>query len=305
MSQLPSTQQLRYFMAVAESLSFRKAAETCSVSQSTISGAIRDLEECLEIQLLERTRRKVELTQEGGALLVLARDVFERLATMRYIADAMKGPLVGGMRIGVIPTIAPFFLPDVIGPLREKFPRLDLRVIEDLTPKLLEKLRRGEVECAVIALPYDIDGLVSRVLYSDPLYVAMPHSKRKSGKARTSISSAALKKEKLLLLQDGHCLKDQALAACRLADSPGLTAFRASSLMTLARMVEQGEGMTFVPAMAVPVFESCLRNVDFVPLAERGARREICVCWREDSYRLKGIERLIEFFGAWHAGDSG
>lgn len=299
MMQLPSTQQLRYFMAVAESLSFRKAAETCSVSQSTVSGAIRDLEECLEIQLLERTRRKVKLTEEGETLLVLVRDVFERLSTMRYIADAMKGPLVGGMRLGVIPTIAPFLLPEVIGPLREAFPRLDLIVVEDLTPNLLEKLRQGEIECAMIALPYDIEGLTSRVLFSDPLFVAMPRTKRRSNLARKSITSTGLKGEKLLLLQDGHCLKDQALAACRITDSPRLTAFRASSLMTLARMVEKGEGMTFVPKMAVPVFESCLRDVDFVPLMERGAHREICVCWREDSYRRKGIERLTEFLFDW------
>lgn len=301
MNQLPSTQQLRYFMAVAESLSFRKAAETCSVSQSTMSGAIRDLEACLGIQLLERNRRKVKLTQEGDALLVQVRDVFERLSTMRYIADAMKGPLVGGLRLGVIPTIAPFFLPDIVGPLREEFPRLDLTVVEDLTPILLEKLRRGEIECALIAQPYDIEGLASRVLFGDPLYVAMPRSRRKSGNALKSISSAALKKEKLLLLQDGHCLKDQALAVCRLADSPGLTSFRASSLMTLARMVEKGEGVTFVPRMAVPVFESCLNNVDFVPLTEQGAQRDICVCWREDSYRRMGIERLTEFLIAAQA----
>ena len=295
MIQLPSTQQLRYFLSVAESLSFRKAAENCSVSQSTISGAIRDLEECLGIQLLERTKRKVRLTEEGEALLVIVRDVFERLATMRYIADAMKGPLVGGMRMGVIPTIAPFLLPEIIGPIREEYPHLDLRVVEDLTPALLEKLHRGEIECAVVALPYNIEGLLSRVLCRDALCVAMPRSTRKAGKARRSISSTALQKEKLLLLQDGHCLKDQALTACRLTDGPGLSAFRASSLMTLARMVEQGEGVTFIPKMAVRVFERCLRNVDFVPLMERGAQREICVCWREDSYRRKEIERLSDF----------
>lgn len=293
MNQLPSTQQLRYFVRVAESLSFRKAAEACSVSQSAISGAIRDLETCLDVQLLERSKRKVKLTREGEALLAQARDIFERLASLRYVADAMRGPLVGGLRIGVIPTIAPFLLPDVVGPLHNEFPQLELSVIEDLTPRLLEALRRGEIECAIVALPYDLGDLASKFLFSDPLYVALPASKGKP--RRAALSSAALKKEKLLLLQDGHCLKDQALAACRMTDSPTLTAFRASSLMTLARMVERGEGVTFVPKMAVSVFEGCLNQVDFLPLKDAGAKREICLCWRKDSYRREGIERFGDF----------
>ena len=293
MNQIPSTQQLRYFVRVAETLSFRKAAEACSVSQSGISGAIRDLESCLDVQLLERSKRKVKLTREGEALLAQARDIFERLASLRYVADAMRGPLVGGLRIGVIPTIAPFLLPDVIAPLREEFPQLELSVVEDLTPRLLEALRRGEIECAVVARPYDLGDLASKSLFSDPLYVALPALRGKGG--QKEISSAALKKEKLLLLQDGHCLKDQALAACRMTDRPTLTAFRASSLMTLARMVERGEGVTFVPKMAVSVFDGCLKGVDFLPLKDVGAKREICLCWRRDSYRREGIERLGDF----------
>jgi len=300
MNQIPSTQQLRYFISVAESLSFRKAAEACSVSQSTVSGAIRELENCLDVQLLERSKRKVQLTQEGEALLAQARDIFERLTTMQYIADAMRGPLVGGLRIGVIPTIAPFLLPEMATPLRERFPQLELSVVEDLTPRLLEQLRRGDIECAIIALPYEISNLASRTLFVDPLHVAMPRQGRKRPPA--GLSSAALKKETLLLLQDGHCLKDQALAACRMVDNAALTAFRASSLMTLVRMVDKGEGVTFVPGMAVPVFSHCLNNVDFVPMKDAGARREICLCWRPDSYRRTGIERLAEFIRSEFAG---
>ncbi len=292
-SQIPSTQQLRYFLRVAETLSFRKAAESCSVSQSAVSGAIRDLEACLDSQLLERSKRKVKLTREGEALLAQARDIFERLASLRYVADAMRGPLVGGLRVGAIPTIAPFLLPEIVGPLREEFPQLELSVVEDLTPRLLEALRRGDLDCAIIALPYEIEGLAHKVLLRDPLYVAMPGTGAKSRPA--AMSSTALKKEKLLLLQDGHCLKDQALAACRMTDSPTLTAFRASSLMTLARMVERGEGVTFVPGMAVPVFSCCLEDVEFVPLKDSGARRDICLCWRGDSYRQDGIEQLADF----------
>ena len=300
MNQIPSTQQLRYFIRVAESLSFRKAAEACHVSQSAVSGAIRDLEACLDAQLLERTKRKVKLTREGEALLAQARDIFERLASMRYTADAMRGPLVGGLRIGVIPTIAPFLLPEMAAPLRSEFPQMELSVVEDLTPRLLEQLRRGDIECAVIALPYEIGNLAARTLFHDPLHVAMPRKTKKP--APKTLSSTALRKERLLLLQDGHCLKDQALAACRMADSSALSAFRASSLMTLVRMVDKGEGVTFVPGMAVPIFKACMDNVDFVPLKDSGAHREICVCWRPDSYRRSGIERLADFIGSEFTG---
>ena len=282
MTQLPSTQQLRYFVAVADQLNFRKAAEKCHVTQSTMSGAIQELESCLNVQLLERTKRKVSLTREGAAIAALARDTLERLEVMRALSESMRGPLVGRLRLGMIPTIAPFLLPEAIQPLRKGYPDLQLQVDEDLSPNLLDGVRQGRLDCAVLALPYPLEEIESKILFEDHLYVALPKG---AGRKPKSMASAELAGKEMLLLHDGHCLKDQALAICNLAKEQTSDAFRAASLMTLLRMVEMGAGVTFVPEMAVDCFSHCLPGVWYVPLEEKEARRQICLCWRPGSYK--------------------
>lgn len=284
MRYLPTPQQLRYFLAVADELNFGRAARRCHVSQSTISGAVNDLETALNARLLERTKRRVALTREGAAMAVHARDVLNRLEDIADLAHSLQGPLAGGLRLGVIPTIAPFLLPDLFTRLKHDYPALNAHVTEDLTPALLQLIGTGAIDCAILALPYPLKDLTARELFSDRLLVA--HTRPQNVPiARKGITSAVLKRTDLLLLNDGHCLKDQALAACKLGPTDITTSFHAASLMTLIGMVDRHLGVTFVPEMAVRSFRKCFPRITYTPLAEARAERQIALCWRKSSHR--------------------
>jgi len=293
MRNLPSPQQLRYFLAVADELNFGRAARKCHVSQSTISGAISDLEDSLDAMLLERTKRRVALTREGAAMAVHARDILNRLEDIADLAHSLQGPLCGGLRLGVIPTIAPFVLPDLFSQLKRSFPELRANLTEDLTPVLLEKIRTGVLDCAVLALPYPLGDLDVRELFKDRLLIAHRDTDR-IPKSKRGITSATLRKESLLLLNDGHCLKDQALAACKLNTADIAVTFEAASLMTLIGMVDRGLGITFVPELAITSLRKCFPKVRCTPLAESGAARRIAVCWRKGSHRQADFQIVAD-----------
>lgn len=289
MRNLPTPQQLRYFLAVADELNFGRAARRCSVSQSTISGSIGDLEDSLDARLLERTKRRVELTREGAAMAVHARDILNRLEEISDLAQSLQGPMVGELRLGVIPTIAPFLLPDLVTELRRDYPDLHANLTEDLTPVLLEKVRSGVIDCAVVALPYPTGDLEVTELFADRLLVASSAAAKLPGRSK-GVTSATLKKGNLLLLNDGHCLKDQALAACKLDQTDVSVSFQAASLMTLVGMVDRGLGITFVPEMALSALAKCFPKITCAPLAESGAERTIAICWRKGAHRQADFE---------------
>jgi LysR family hydrogen peroxide-inducible transcriptional activator len=296
MRTLPTPQQLRYFLAVADELNFGRAARRCNVSQSTISGAVNDLESALNARLLERTKRHVALTREGAAMAVHARDILNRLEDIADLAHSLQGPLAGGLRMGIIPTIAPFLLPDLFTGLRRDFPTVRAQVSEDLTPVLLEKIRAGTIDCAVLALPYPTGDLIVRELFSDRLLIAHTSTQKLRHSAK-GVTSAVLRQSDLLLLNDGHCLKDQALAACKLSPAEIAVSFQAASLMTLIGMVDRNLGITFIPELAVPSFQKCFPNILYSPLAESRAQRTIAICWRPGSHREKDfaiVAALIE-----------
>ena len=297
MRNLPTPQQLRALLAVADELNFGRAARKCHVSQSTISGAISDPEDSLDAVLLERTKRRVSLTREGDAMAVHARDILARLEDVADLAHSLQGPLSGGLRLGMIPTIAPFVLPELFTRLKRSFPDLSATLTEDLTPVLLEKIRSGVIDCAVLALPYAMGDLAVRELFEDRLLVA--HGKDAAiALSKKGVTSATLKKENLLLLNDGHCLKDQALAACKFTMEDVSVSFEAASLMTLVGMIDRGLGVTFVPELAVKSLKKCFPKICYAPLAESGATRRIAVCWRRGSHRQEDFEIVADLIEA-------
>ena len=286
----PTTRQLEYAVAVADHLSFRKAARACHVSQPALSTQVRDLEAGLGIELFERDRRRVLVTGVGEKVIARARAVLAELDGLLDVARGQGEPLVGDLRVGVIPTVAPYLLPGVIGPLRESFPDLRLLLHEDQTHALVERLRTGELDVLLLALEADLGEARTLPLYSDPFVVAMPRGHRLA--QRKSISETDLERETLLLLEDGHCLREQALAVCGLGGARELGDFRGGSLNTLVRMVEGGLGITLLPSMAVDTEVRPGGGVVLKPVVQRAPARTIGLAWRPSSGRVEEFEAL-------------
>jgi LysR family transcriptional regulator, hydrogen peroxide-inducible genes activator len=264
-------QDLRYLVAVAEYLHFGRAAEACHVSQPTLSNQIRKLEEELEVTLLERTNKRVELTPVGAQILVHAREALAHTAQMEAVARAARDPLVGPLKLGVIPTLAPYLMPLILRPLREAYPGLVIELWEDQTRALIESLRSHRLDAALLATAPDAPEITEIALFEEPLLAALPPNHRCAGEK--SVSETALAEE-LLVLADGHCLSNQALAACGARPGVHRTALQASmqaaTLETLVNLVAAGYGATLVPALAA----DSLRHLDIVllPLAGNSSR---------------------------------
>ena len=283
---LPTLRQLQYLKLLVEHGSFGRAAEAAHVTQPTLSAGIQELERCLGAPVAERARSGVILTPVGEEALRRARIILNEAEELVESAKNASQPLTGRFRLGVIPTIAPFLLPRALPLLRDRFPKLRLFLREDLTHRLVAALRAGQLDAALIALPYDLAGLHYAHVADDELLAAMPANHPLAGQRQTE--PEALEREGLILLEDGHCLREHALAACGLKPpkaAAGEEVFAASSLPTLVQMVGSGLGVTFLPAMAV---EAGL--TDGAPVAVRPIRadhpsREIVVVWRAGSSR--------------------
>lgn len=290
MINLPTLKQLRYLAAVAETRHFGRAAEACFVTQSTLSAGIQELEAILGATLIERTKRTVMLTPLGTDITARAHRILSQAEDLATVAAADREPLSGLLRLGAIPTIGPYLLPRVMPALRRAHPRLKLYVREDQTARLIERLAGGDLDAVLLALPFDVGELETRVIGDDPFWVACPPDHRFCGKKRVAADELAA--EDLLLLEDGHCMRDHALAACRLRDSAASGDFQATSLYTLAEMVAAGFGLTLLPGMAVD--SGLLRDcaVAVRRLAGPGARRRIGLAWRRSSPRGPEFEVL-------------
>lgn len=289
----PSLRQLECVVAVAEHLNFRRAAEATFISQPALSLQIQQLERMLGTQLFERDRRHVLLTPAGEAILPHAHDALLALDAFVEAAQALRDPKAGVLRLGVIPTVAPYVLPEVIGPLRKSFPKLRLLLREDQTVSLVERVRSGRLDLALLALEADLGGLETLALYSDPFVLAAPAGHPLAG--RKTASERDLKKESVLLLEDGHCLHDQVLSICRHAGAQELGDFRATSLNTLVRMVASGSGVTLLPGMALASEVHTQDRLVTVPL-ERRASRTIGLAWRPSNPRRATFEELATLF---------
>ena len=287
---LPTLRQLRYLVALAEHHHFGRAAEACFATQSTLSAGLQELEALLGATLVERTKRKVLMTPLGEAVAARARDLLRGAEDIADLVRAAGRPLTGTLRLGVIPTIAPFLLPRVLPDLRRRFPDLRLVLREDLTARLLERLANAELDAALLALPYDAPDMEMVSLAEDPFVLACPPDHPLA--ARESVAGADLAGAGLLLLEEGHCLRDHALAACALPVPSGNEDLLGTSLGTLVQMVASGLGVTLLPELAVA--GGILRGTDLVtrPLTGGGTRR-LGLAWRrsttrKDEFRLLG-----------------
>jgi LysR family hydrogen peroxide-inducible transcriptional activator len=292
---LPTLRQLQYLKLLVEQGSFGRAAEAAHVTQPTLSAGIQELERTLGAPVVERARSGVILTPVGEEALRRARTILTEAEELMEAAKSASQPLTGRFRLGVIPTIAPFLLPRALPLLRGRFPKLRLFLREDLTHRLIASLRAGQLDAALIALPYDLAGLQYAHVADDELLAALPANDPLAAEAR--VAPADMEKEGLILLEDGHCLREHGLAACGLRPpkpAPGEEVFAATSLPTLVQMVGSGLGVTFLPAMAVAAGLTDAAPVAVRPIAADHPSREIVVAWRAGSSRAAEGRLLAE-----------
>lgn len=283
MKPIPTLRQLRYLVAVVDRCHFGQAAAACNVSQSTLSASIQELEDLLGAPLLERTKRSVVPTPLGRNVAERARGLLKGAEDLMDAGQAARDPLSGRLHLGVIPTISPFLLPRAMPRLRESFPKLQLYLREDQTARLLERLDSGELDAALLALPYALGDLEVMDLGEDRFSIVYPAG---------HVPAASLADENLLLLEDGHCLRDQALAACELEGARRNAGFNGTSLHTLAQMVANGLGVTLMPQMALDA--GILRGLDVTvrPLVGAVPHRRIGLVWRRSSARAETFRAL-------------
>lgn len=290
---LPTLRQLQFFLALVRRKSFSRAAADCFVSQSTLSSAVKELETTLDRQLVDRTTRQFSLTPAG-------KDVAERAAKILASTEdlarsvAAREPLEGPFNLGVIPTIAPFLLPLAAPGLAKKFPKLELYLREDLTASLAERLADGSLDAALLAFPYDLPGVEWILLGDDPFMFAVASGSPIA--ARKSVRPADLKDARLLLLEDGHCMREHALDACRLTPDDVGTPFGATSLFTLTEMVRAGLGATLLPKMAVDAGLAAHSGLAVAPLVGPSPARQIGLAWRKGSGRREECALLADHF---------
>jgi LysR family hydrogen peroxide-inducible transcriptional activator len=286
-----SLRQLQYAVAVADARSFRRAAEECGVSQPSLSAQLAQLEDALGVRLFERDRRRVLLTPAGEQLIERARRVLVDADDLVDAARRLSDPLAGSLAIGVIPTISPYLLPVAAPAIQRAHPRLTVRWLEDKTETLARDLHAGRLDAALLALEADLGGPLQReVIGRDPFVLATPRSHPLAKKGSRPASLGDLRGAPLLLLDDGHCLRDQALAVCAGARTEEL-AFRATSLPTLAQMVSAGAGITLLPRMAVAT-ESRRAHLAVRPLADERAFRTLALVWRPTSPSAPALREL-------------
>ncbi|MEQ1597570.1 MAG: hydrogen peroxide-inducible genes activator [Casimicrobium sp.] len=295
MAALPSLQQLRYLIALDEERHFGRAAEKSFITQSTLSASLRDLESTLDVTLVERDRRHVAFTAIGDAVVARARDLLSQANDLTELCASSRNPLTGTFRLGVIPTIAPFALPTSLPIIRAQFPKLKLFLREDLTAVCLERLLASALDAALIALPYDLPaGVDTLPLFDDEFLFVTADAKL--GSAQSPLPIEKIDSDQLLLLEDGHCLRDHAIAACSLQSLQTNRTLSATSLITLTHMVASGLGHTLLPELAIAggvLSGSSLYARRFTP---RGPSRTIALAFRKTSARRDEIAELGKIF---------
>ena len=286
--------ELRYIVAVARERHFGRAAEACFVSQPTLSVAIKKLEEELDVKIFERGASEVTVTPLGEDIVRQAQSVIEQASAIKEIAKRGKDPLAGALRLGVIYTIGPYLLPELVRHTIEHYPQMPLMLQENFTVKLLEMLRTGEIDCAIMAEPFPDTGLALAPLYDEPFVVAVPASHPLA--QRESISAEELKAETMLLLGTGHCFRDHVLEVCPefarfSSDAEGIRkSFEGSSLETIKHMVASGMGITVVPLLSVPKEPS--PHLRYVPFSAPVPSRRVVLAWRRTFTRYEAIAAL-------------
>ena len=282
---------LEYLVALAETRHFGRAAERCHVSQPTLSAQLRKLEEFLGVPLVERQPRRIGLTAAGEAVVERARRMLRDADDIRSLARASQDPLGGQLKVGLIPTLGPYLLPRVAPKIAKALPKLSLLLHEYQTAPLVERTLAGELDLAILALPAETAGLATRPLFDEPFLVAMPERHRLA--ARKRVKAADLEGEKLLLLEEGHCLRDQALEVCAHVGTEE-QAFRGTSLETLRQMVAAGLGLTLLPGLSADGPFASTRGLAVRPFASPTPHRAIGAAWRRSTSRSAAIAEVCD-----------
>jgi LysR family transcriptional regulator, hydrogen peroxide-inducible genes activator len=292
MTSAPSIRHLRHLTALHDHGHFGRAAEACHVTQSTLSASIKELEAILQVTLVDRTKRRLVLTPVGVEAVERARRIVRGIDELVNFTSASREPLSGTLRMGAIPTVGPFLLPRVLLGLRKSYSRLKLYLVEDLTHRLIEFLHKGELDVVLLALPYECGAVEDVILFEDPFVVGLSREHRLARAER--IRPQQLWCEDLLLLKDGHCLRDHALAACDLADRTMTESFEATSLATLVQMVDNGLGTTLLPMLAVDAGLLHGTNLVTRPLLGGESARKIGLVWRRGTGRREEFRLLAK-----------
>lgn len=286
---------LEYLVAVGDERHFGRAAEACSVSQPTLSTQIRKLEAELGVELVERSPRRIALTDAGRQVVERARIILSESDNIRDIARSSADPAVGSLRIGLFPTLAPYLLPHVVPKIHERFPDLELLLVEEKTDVVLQRLRDGKLDAGVLALPVSDDQLHQEFLFSEDFVLAVP-SDHRLAEVDVPSTVSVLAGESVLLLEDGHCLRDQALAVCQLSGADERSGFRASSLETLRQMVAAGVGVTLLPELSVRPPVPSYDDIRLIRFSEPVPRRDIAMFWRRSSPFRDFLPQLADLF---------
>ena len=283
---------LRYLVAVADTRHFGQAAARCFVSQPTLSAQLKKLEDYLGVQLVERHPRRIALTEAGAQVVARARRIIEASDEIVALTALQRDPLAGRLRVALLPTIGPYLLPLVAARIRRKLPRIELLLYEYQTGPMLDHLHAGDIDMGILALPVPADGMVERALFDEPFVVAVPEHHALG--SRRSLKTADLDGETLLLLEDGHCLRDQALDVCSHSQVQEKQDFRATSLETLRQMVASGGGITLLPQLASTGAYGHARGVAIIPFARPVPVRHVGALWRKTSARQQAIEAVCD-----------
>lgn len=282
--------QMRYFDALATTGHFRRAAELVHISQPALSAQIMEMEEYLGAKLFERMRTSTILTHKGQEVLLHVRAILHQVDLLEQTARKGDGLLAGLIRIGIIPTVAPYLVPQFIPHLRRTYPSVEVELKEAVTDRLMADLATGKLDAVIAALPLDVEGIQTRSLFTDRFYMAV--AENGESVLLSPLTENEVNVDRLLLLEEGHCLRDQALAVCS-AGKRSLVNFGATSMATLLQMVSHDMGMTLIPEMAIAT-ETSRNSIRIVPFAEPQPAREIGLAWRRSSHRAKEMEALAE-----------
>lgn len=286
---------LQYLVALAEHRHFGRAAEACFVSQPTLSTQIKKLEDELGVPLVERTPRKVLLTEVGRDIAIRARDVLNQIEQIRGVARRTLDPESGTVRLGIFPTLGPYLLPHALPLVRAAFPKLELLLVEEKTEAVLRMLREGKLDAGILALPLHEDSLHSEFLFEEPFLLAVSGEHALAHK-QGQLKLADLSNQNLLLLEDGHCLRDQALEVCHMVGAGEHSGFRATSLETLRQMVAANVGITLLPVTAVKPPVAAVEGLHLIEFKGHPPSRRIAMVWRKSSAMAGFLKRLAEVF---------
>jgi LysR family hydrogen peroxide-inducible transcriptional activator len=296
MASLPTIKQLRYLLALNKTLSFTKAAEMCFVGQSTLSAGLKELEDALGVQLVERTKQSVFITPIGQGVVERAIQLLAKADDLVEFVEGSADSMMGAIKLGVIPTIAPFLLPSILTKIREQFPKLRILLREDLSDNLINKLNQHELDFALIALPYDTKGLLVKELFDDEFWLIGNRNdvalKNKEIQLTNKLS------DRILLLEDGHCLRDHTLKACKKSSISSNEGIEATSLLTLVQMVEFDLGIALIPEMAIK--SGLLKDTELIarPLTAPAPKRKIALVARPSTVRIEEFNALVKVIKA-------